>query len=100
MKGNAETFGKFNQFDVVTCMFATHEMPRNARMKVLANAKRIAKKKVIFVDIDPNYTPSETMLSGEPYVLEYKRNIDIDFFSAYKREVLVKDHAVKWEFRP
>ena len=81
-------------------MFATHEMPRNARMKVLANAKRIAKKKVIFVDIDPNYTPSETMLSGEPYVLEYKRNIDIDFFSAYKREVLVKDHAVKWEFKP
>ena len=66
-------------------MFATHEMPRNARLRVLANAKRIAKKKVIFVDIDPNYTPSETMLSGEPYVLEYQRNINNDFSSAYSR---------------
>lgn len=75
-------------------------MPRNARLKVLANAKRIAKKKVIFVDIDPNYKPSDTMLAGEPYVLEYQRNINNDFSSAYSREVLVKDHAVKWEFRP
>jgi hypothetical protein len=81
-------------------MFATHEMPRNARLKVLANARRIAKKKVIFVDIDPNYTPSETMLAGEPYVIEYQRNIDKDFSSAISREVLVKDHAVKWEFKP
>ena len=81
-------------------MFATHEMPRLARQKVLQNAKRIAKKKVIFVDIDPNYKPSETMLMGEPYVLEYQRNIDSDFGSAYKREILVEDHAVKWEFKP
>ena len=25
--GNAETWGESNSFDVVTCMFATHEMP-------------------------------------------------------------------------
>ena len=81
-------------------MFALHEMPRSARLKVLANAKRIAKKKVIFVDIDPSYTPSEAMLEGEPYVKEYQRNIDIDFLLASKRTVLVKDHAVKWEFIP
>ena len=71
VKGNAETYGEDKSFDVVTCFFATHEMPRAARMKVLANAKRIARKKVIFVDIDPKYEPSEGMLSGEPYVLEY-----------------------------
>jgi hypothetical protein len=28
------------------------------------------------IDIDPNdYVPSETMLSGEPYVLEYQQKI-------------------------
>jgi len=78
-RGNAETWGEDKSFDVVTCMFATHEMPRAARKKVLANALRIARKKVIFVDIDPKYEPSEAMLSGEPYVLEYQKNIDTDF---------------------
>ena len=58
----------------------------------------MAKKRVIFVDIDPNYVPSEAMLAGEPYVLEYQKNIDKDFKDCTKRTVLVKDHAVKWEF--
>lgn len=37
------------------------------------------------------------MLAGEPYVLEYQKNIDKDFKGS-KRTILVKDHAVKWEF--
>ena len=97
VKGNAETFGEDNSFDVVTCFFATHEMPRAARRKVLENAKRIARKKVIFVDIDPNYEPSEAMLSGEPYVLEYRKHIDADFRNATKT-IMVKNHVAKWEF--
>ena len=79
VKGNAETWGESNSFDVVTCMFATHEMPRKARLNVLRNAKRIARKRVVFVDIDTDYVPSEAMLSGEPYVLEYQRNVDKDW---------------------
>ena len=79
-------------------MFATHEMPRAARLKVLSNARRIARKKVIFVDIDPNYTPSQAMLEGEPYVLEYRKNIDIDFKGASRKEVMIEDHVKKWEF--
>jgi len=72
-------------------------MPRAARLKVLANAKRIARKRVIFVDIDPKYEPSEGMLSGEPYVLEYKKNIDVDFREA-KKQIMVDGHVAKWEF--
>ena len=94
----AETWGETNSFDVVTCMFATHEMPRAARLQVLSNARRIARKKVIFVDIDPNYTPSQAMLEGEPYVLEYRKNIDIDFRGASRKEVMIEDHVKKWEF--
>jgi ubiquinone/menaquinone biosynthesis C-methylase UbiE len=69
--GNAETFGKDDSFDVVTCFLSTHEMPQEARIRVLKNAIRIATKKVIFVDIHPNYKPSRTMLSGEPYMLDF-----------------------------
>ena len=98
VEGNAETFGDTNSFDVVTCFFATHEMPRLARRKVLANAKRIARKRVIFVDIDPSYEPSEAMLSGEPYFKEYRRNIDLDFRGS-KKEIMVQNHVAKWEFQ-
>jgi hypothetical protein len=35
VKGNAETYGEYKSYDVVTCFFATHEMPRAARIKVL-----------------------------------------------------------------
>ena len=73
-------------------------MPRAARLKVLENARRIARKKVIFVDIDPNYTPSEAMLEGEPYVLEYRENIHKDFKGASKVDIMIEDHVVKWEF--
>jgi ubiquinone/menaquinone biosynthesis C-methylase UbiE len=84
VQGNAETWGEANSFDVVTCFFGTHEMPREARSRVLRNALRIARKKVIFVDIDPTYEPSEAMLAGEPYILEYLKNIDYDFRRATK----------------
>jgi ubiquinone/menaquinone biosynthesis C-methylase UbiE len=57
--GNVETYGDTNSCDVVTCFLATHEMPQEARIKVLNNALRIATKKVIFVDIHPNYKPSK-----------------------------------------
>ena len=36
-----------------------------------ANAISLAGASPYFVDIDPNYKPSPTMLSGEPYVLAY-----------------------------
>ena len=98
VKGNAETFGEDNSYDVVTCFFATHEMPRLARRKVFENAKRIARKRVIFVDIDPSYEPSPAMLSGEPYVQEYRRNIDFDLRFA-RKEILVENQVAKWEFR-
>jgi len=78
VNGNAETYGEPFSKDVVTIMFATHEMPRQARQRVLANAARIARqqvqlrtrtrmhlhahshtiaarRKVIIVDIDPKF---------------------------------------------
>lgn len=73
--GNAENYGNPQEFDSATIMFAFHEMPNYAHHKIIKNAKKITKHETIIVDINPNYSPSKLMLSGEPYLLNYKNTI-------------------------
>ena len=75
IKGNAENYGQFQEFDTATLMFAFHEMPNYAHHKIIKNAKKITKHDIIIVDISPNYSPSPLMLLGEPYLLNYKATI-------------------------
>jgi ubiquinone/menaquinone biosynthesis C-methylase UbiE len=75
IKGNAENYGQPQEFDTATLMFAFHEMPNYAHHKIIKNAKKITKHETIIVDISPNYRPSKLMLSGEPYLLNYKATI-------------------------
>jgi len=75
LKGNAENYGQPQEFDTATIMFAFHEMPNYAHHKIIKNAKKITKHDIIIMDIDPNYNPSALMLSGEPYLLNYKSTI-------------------------
>ena len=75
LKGNAENYGQLKEFDTATLMFAFHEMPNYAHHKIIKNAKRITKHAIIIVDISPTYSPSPLMLSGEPYLLNYKATI-------------------------
>lgn len=66
-----------NSFDLVTIMYAFHEAPFNGRARILEEAKRVLKPggTLALVDITTDYVPSESMLAGEPYVLEYQSNI-------------------------
>jgi ubiquinone/menaquinone biosynthesis C-methylase UbiE len=73
--GNAENYGQPQEFDTATLMFAFHEMPNYAHHKIIKNAKKITTHDIIIVDISPNYSPSKLMLSGEPYLLNYKATI-------------------------
>lgn len=73
--GNAENYGQPQEFDTATLMFAFHEMPNYAHHKIIKNAKKITKHDIIIVDISPTYSPSKLMLSGEPYLLNYKNTI-------------------------
>ena len=75
LKGNAENYGQQDEFDTATLMFAFHEMPNYAHHKIIKNAKKITTHAIIIVDIDPSYRPSKLMLSGEPYLLNYKNTI-------------------------
>lgn len=103
IEGNAETWGEDAAFDVATVMYGMHEMPRDARRRVLHNAMRIARKYVLVVDIDPGFNPSEMMLSGEPYVEDYLQHMDEDVKEAAANRAwrkaridVVPGHVVMW----
>ena len=64
---------------------------------------RIARKYVLIVDIDPSFCPSAMMLSGEPFIEEYLRNIDEDVQEAAAHRAwrkarieVVPGHVVMW----
>jgi len=113
---NAEIFGYKNSCDVVTIMFATHEMPSKARRNIINNALKNAKKYVLIIDIDP-YNFAGTLLkkinngshflSGEPYILNYiiEMNSDINFCNTQNliywklnKINIINNHVVLWNF--
>ena len=93
---NAEDYGEDNSYDVVTCMFAFHEMPNYAHVTIVENAKRIAREKVVIVDISTSYKPSPMMLSGEPYILNYLVTID-SILEEFDKKIIVPNHVDMWE---
>lgn len=97
--GNAETYGEDREYDIVTCMFAFHEIPEEGHRKILNNAIRISTNKVIIVDISTDYKPSKMMLAGEPYTLDYISTIDklMEDFS-FEKKKLIKDHVDIWTY--
>lgn len=114
VKGNAETYGETNSVDIVTVMFATHEMPVSGRRRVLRNAARVARNSVVVMDIDPNFERTlaskpqagASFLAGEPYVLDYLRRIDADikacvsnFGWGFERQTLLAEHCVVWRLK-
>lgn len=95
--GNAEFYGKNKEFDCVSIMFAMHEMPSYAHINIIKNCKRISKYNIIVVDISPNYEPSDIMLAGEPYLINYLKNFD-DFMKSeeFKYLELINNHVRVW----
>ena len=100
IEANAENYGDEDEFDTATIMFAFHEMPNYAHHKIIKNAKRITTRDIIIVDIDPKYKPSRLMLSGEPYLLNYKATIQ-DLLRQHQFSYLeyIPNHVGVWTFR-
>lgn len=103
-KGNAErTIFPPRAFDLVTVMYGFHEAPRLGRYNILREAHRVLQTggTLAIVDISPDYQPSKTMLAGEPYVLEYQKNImkqlkSMPGFSDFEYHNVVNGHVGMW----
>ena len=95
--GHAEHYEPEQPFDVVTAMFLMHEVPRFARKRIIDNACYIASETVVILDIAPEYVPTSLMLEGEPYLLDYLKNIRKDL-ADFREEVVVPGHVHKWTF--
>ena len=94
---NAEYFSYREKFDVISIMFALHEIPRKARIGIIKNAKRNLKIGGIclILDISPEYIVTPMMRGGEPYVDEYVQNIRDDLCE-FKEETIVNGHLSRW----
>ena len=96
--GNAENYGKSKEFDTVSCMFAFHEMPKEGHLKVIRNALHVAKKEVVIVDISTDYEPSDLMLTGEPYMNDYLKNVDNTLHNyGFSKKTFIKNHIDVWK---
>mmetsp|Transcript_30145 Transcript_30145/g.45679 ORF Transcript_30145/g.45679 Transcript_30145/m.45679 type:complete len:184 (-) Transcript_30145:311-862(-) len=102
--GNAEkTEFATGSVDLVTIMYAFHEAPYTGRDRMLREARRILSpgSTLAVIDISPTYTPSPTMLAGEPYVLEYQKHIQdqlksVQGFKNLKYTEVVEGHVGFW----
>ena len=98
--GNAERFGKDKEFDIVSCMFAFHEMPTKGHLKIIRNSIRIANKEIVIVDISTNYKPSDLMLTGEPYINDYLKNVDETMYNhGFKKYIFLENHVDIWKLK-
>ena len=96
--GNAEYYRPNCPIDVVTCMFAFHEMPNYAQVRIIENALMIAQREFVIVDIAPDYKsgkPPEIMLRGEPYLLNYLDTIQ-DILHDFEETVYIPGHVHVW----
>ena len=106
---DAENYIPDNKFDECTLMFGFHEIPEYGRLAILYNMLyNIVNKRIVIVDISTKFNPPDIMLLGEPYILEYKSNIDKNIYSLFKLEKdlnrkinikkksIIKNHVDSW----
>jgi len=94
-QGHIEEWVPDKQYDIVTMMFLFHEVPQEHRINIIEKLKLIAREKILVVDISPNYSPSELMLTGEPYIKDYLKNIRGDL-SDFNEEIIIANHVHTW----
>ncbi|AEO98272.1 hypothetical protein EPVG_00053 [Emiliania huxleyi virus 201] len=107
-KGNAISYGEDDEFDYSTIFFLLHEAPQDGRIAIIENAMRISERGVLIVDMHPKMRTPRSMLSGEPYVLNYMKHIREDINKCcYTNDWYIHDtythidnYVMVWALRP
>jgi SAM-dependent methyltransferase len=94
-QGHIEEWIPDKQYDIVTMMFLFHEVPQESRLNIIEILKSIAIEKILIVDISPEYNPSNLMLTGEPYIIDYLKNIQTDLWN-FNEEIIIDKHVHAW----
>ena len=94
-QGHIEEWIPDKQYDIVTMMFLFHEVPQESRLNIIEILKSIALEKILIVDISPEYSPSNLMLTGEPYIMDYLKNIQTDL-RHFDEEIIIDKHVHAW----
>ena len=84
-RGLAERWGAADSAPLVIVSFLLHEQPRERRVRILHNARRISTGRVLVLDVHPEYRPSRAMLSGEPFLLDFLSHIEGEMADAFGR---------------
>lgn len=104
-QGNAERISLLppGAFDIITIMYAFHEIPMSARYRILREARRLLKEggTLAIVDIHQDLIPLPSMLMGEPYILEYLQNFHkqmtrLQGFCNFKHHIVIEGHVSLW----
>ena len=106
--GNAISFGEDDEFDYSTLFFLLHEAPRDGRIAIIENAMRISGRGILIVDMHPKMRTPKSMLSGEPYVLDYMKNIRKDInkccyhndWHIHDTYTHIDNYVMVWALRP
>ena len=86
------------EYDAAIVCMVMHELPAEANAYLLSHLQRVCSE-VWVVDIVPTYAPSPSMLSGEPYLLEYLQTIESIVGVCSKRYDVVPGHVRAWIVR-
>lgn len=92
---NAKNFEE--EYDVVTSMFYLNNVPNYLRTKLIESAIKIAKERVVIVDIDPDYKPERELLNKRVYMPDYIKNCRSDL-SLFDEAVLVDGLLKIWVY--
>ena len=101
-----DTFNHFSEIDVAIVCMVMHEMPQCAHHELLCSLLNTISDdgEIWLIDINPEYNPSISMLAGEPYLLDYLKDIESTILKAsipYRLSVVdvIPDRVRGWIIR-
>lgn len=63
-----------NEYDVITAMFYFHRIPQFLRKMIIANAIKMAKERVVILDLSPDYEAGDEMFKQSTFLADYYKN--------------------------